>query len=89
MGQKARVIRLDPKAEPQNGMDHKPVRAAAMGDVWATMGPKERADMVRSHRQLSIPELCELFGLTEYGVDAILKGANWAPACSVETESPK
>lgn len=50
--------------------------------VWEMAGPKERADMVRMHQKLLIPELCKLFGLTEYGVDAIMNGANWAPACS-------
>lgn len=65
------------------------VEAVGNGFVWATATPEERADMVRSHNLLSIPELCKLFGLTEYGVDAIQKGANWAPACSAETESTK
>ncbi len=54
--------------------------------IWATAGPKARAEMVRSHRKFEIPLLRSLFCLTKAGVVAILNGADWTPASSTETE---
>ena len=54
--------------------------------IWASAGPKERADMVRAHHDLSLENLCELFHLTEEGVGAILNGSNWTHVYSADDQ---
>ena len=54
--------------------------------IWVAAGSKERADMVRSHRDLPLADLCELFLLTEEGVGRILNGADWTPAYSTDDQ---
>jgi hypothetical protein len=51
---------------------------------WETAGPYERGDMIRRHRTLSMDQIRHLFQLTDQGVVAILKGANWEPRFSTE-----
>lgn len=50
-----------------------------MGDnfIWAAAGPKDRADMIRSHRNLPLALLCDLFCFTEKGAGTILNGDDW------------
>jgi hypothetical protein len=58
---------------------------------WAIGTPRERADMVRSHRNLkprplSDEVLCELFGLTKIGLWEIATGSDWRPEFSTEAK---
>lgn len=54
-----------------------------MNLTWKTGTPSERAEMVRRHvrnwRKLSRDQICELFNLTEAGLDAINSGYDWKP----------
>lgn len=54
-----------------------------MAWTWEAGTPRERADLIRAHlrgvRPLSNAAACDLFNLTDDGLESVLRGADWQP----------
>ncbi len=53
--------------------------------IWIFASPKDRAEFIRSsHDNLNPERLCDLFGLTEKGLEAVLNGEDWSTEFTIE-----
>ena len=55
--------------------------------TWRDGTPEERGNVVRAHfmrNKVDMPELCELFCLTERGAEQIIRGNVWRPDYSID-----